>query len=116
METKTGQTIVEHFSDLKDPRVEQTKLHSLMDILVIAVCAVICEADSWVDMEEYGKAKYEWLKQFLIFFQQSPSEQCLRKYPRQDKDSALQRLEWSCLPRSVGERNAYNFSESRYIL
>jgi len=37
----------------------------LLDIIVIAVCAAICGADTWVDVEVFGKAKYDWLKQFL---------------------------------------------------
>ncbi len=65
MGSKLGKTIVQHFSDLKDPRIDRTKRHELMDILVIAICAVICGADTWVDIESYGQEKYEWLKQFL---------------------------------------------------
>jgi len=58
-------TITEHFSELKDPRVDRTKLHPLHDIVVIAICAAICGADTWVDIENFGKAKHDWLKQFL---------------------------------------------------
>jgi predicted transposase YbfD/YdcC len=58
-------TIVDHFKDLEDKRVERTKRHKLIDIVTIAICAVICGADSWVLMETYGKKKEEWLKQFL---------------------------------------------------
>jgi predicted transposase YbfD/YdcC len=58
-------TITEHFSELKDPRVDRTKLHLLHDIIVIAICAAICGADTWVDVENFGKAKHDWLKQFL---------------------------------------------------
>jgi predicted transposase YbfD/YdcC len=58
-------TIVDHFKDLEDKRVERTKKHKLIDIVTIAICAVICGADSWVLMETYGKKKKEWLKQFL---------------------------------------------------
>jgi predicted transposase YbfD/YdcC len=58
-------TIVDHFKDLEDKRVERTKRHELIDIVTIAICAVICGADSWVLMETYGKKKEEWLKQFL---------------------------------------------------
>ena len=57
--------IKQHFAELTDPRVERTKRHLLLDILVIAICAVICGADTWVEMEAYGKAKEGWLKQFL---------------------------------------------------
>ena len=55
----------EYFARLPDPRVDRTTRHLLLDIVVIAVCAVICGADTWVDIEEYGRAKYEWWKRFL---------------------------------------------------
>ncbi len=57
-------TLIDHFSNLTDPRIDRTKEHKLIDIVVIAICAVICGADGWVGMETYGKAKYQWLKQF----------------------------------------------------
>jgi predicted transposase YbfD/YdcC len=65
MKLKPKIALMEHFSDLVDPRIERTKLHKLIDIVTIAICAVICGADSWVDIETYGKSKHEWLKQFL---------------------------------------------------
>jgi predicted transposase YbfD/YdcC len=65
METTEGATIAAYFAALSDPRVERTRLHELVDILVIAICAVICGADSWVEMEAYGCAKEKWLRQFL---------------------------------------------------
>src|SRR3712207_674048 len=54
-----------HFAPLTDPRVERTKHHHLLDIIVIAVCAVICGADGWVEIEEFGNAKRAWLHTFL---------------------------------------------------
>jgi hypothetical protein len=39
--------------------------HQLIDIVTISICAVICDADTWVDIESYGRSKYEWLKKFL---------------------------------------------------
>jgi hypothetical protein len=50
---------------MEDPRVDRTKRHKLIDILTIAICAVICGADSWVGIELYGCTKYDWLKTFL---------------------------------------------------
>ena len=44
-------TIVKYFERLDDPRIDRTKLHVLSDILTIAICAVICDADGWVDVE-----------------------------------------------------------------
>lgn len=58
-------TIEEHFGSVSDPRIERTKEHKLIDILVIAICAVICGAEGWVDIENYGKSKKRWLKAFL---------------------------------------------------
>jgi predicted transposase YbfD/YdcC len=58
-------SIGEHFNDLEDPRMERTKHHQLLDIIAIAICGVICGADSWVDLELFGRSKEEWLKRFL---------------------------------------------------
>ena len=58
-------TIADHFSELEDPRIERTKRHKLIDIITITICAVICGADGWADIELYGKCKYKWLKKFL---------------------------------------------------
>src|SRR5664279_1209616 len=65
MEDKIIPSIEQHFSDLTDPRIDRTKLHKLIDILVIAICAVIAGADNWEDVEEFGKARIEWFQSFL---------------------------------------------------
>jgi predicted transposase YbfD/YdcC len=64
MET-TKISIGEHFADIVDPRVNRTKRHLLLDIIVIAICGVICGADGWVAVETFGKAKEAWLRTFL---------------------------------------------------
>lgn len=58
-------SIAKHFSRVKDPRIDRTKRHRLLDIIIIAICGVICGADGWVDIELFGKTKIEWLKTFL---------------------------------------------------
>ncbi len=57
-------TITEHFSELEDPR-RKNRWHLLMDMIVIAMCAVICGAEGWSDVELFGRSKYDWFKQFL---------------------------------------------------
>jgi hypothetical protein len=57
--------IGKHFAELEDPRIDRAKHHQLLDIIIIAACGVICGADSWVDIEEFGKAKKEWLRTLL---------------------------------------------------
>lgn len=65
MKLKPKITLVDHFANLTDPRIDRTKEHKLIDILTIAICGMICGADNWVAMEQYGKSKQQWLKQFL---------------------------------------------------
>jgi len=57
--------LLEHFKHLEDPRAAHLVEHRLLDILALSICAVICGADSWVDIEHYGRAKEEWLRSFL---------------------------------------------------
>ena len=54
-----------YFDAVDDPRVERTKLYPLGDILAIAICAIICGADTWDDIEAFGKAKIDWFRTFL---------------------------------------------------
>jgi len=65
MPKKPLEAIEEHFSKVTDPRKERTKDHKLIDIIGIAICAVICGAEGWVDIELYGKSKQDWLRTFL---------------------------------------------------
>jgi predicted transposase YbfD/YdcC len=65
MPKKPLEGIEEHFSKVRDPRKDRTKEHKLIDIIAIAICAVICGAEGWVDIELYGKSKQSWLSTFL---------------------------------------------------
>ena len=58
-------SVLDHFADLDDPRVERTRRHKLVDIIAIAICAIICGADSWVHVEFFGRSKLEWFQTFL---------------------------------------------------
>jgi hypothetical protein len=53
------------FASLTDPRVDHTKDHLLLDIVLIAICAVVCGAEGWVEVTEFGEAKAEWFSRFL---------------------------------------------------
>jgi len=63
----------ERFASLQDPRVERTKLHQLLDIITIAICAVICGADDWSEMELFGHAKEAFFRSFLALPNGIPS-------------------------------------------
>ena len=58
-------TIMHHFSKLDDPRVERTKKHQLFDIVVITICAVIGDADTWVEVADFGQDREKWFRTFL---------------------------------------------------
>jgi predicted transposase YbfD/YdcC len=57
--------ILARFENLTDPRVERSKRHLLIDMVTIGLCAAICGADSWVDVEKFGHAKRDWFARFL---------------------------------------------------
>jgi hypothetical protein len=56
---------LEHFAALPDPRINRCKRHALLDILIIAFLAVLCGAEGWEEMQQFGQAKRRWLKQRL---------------------------------------------------
>ncbi len=58
-------TFIKHFADLPDPRLARTQRHALLDILVIALCALICGADDFVAIARFGQAKQAWLRERL---------------------------------------------------
>jgi predicted transposase YbfD/YdcC len=58
-------SILTHFAALPDPRRERRRLHRLLDLLAIAICAVIAGCDDWVEVAAYGRKKIDWLRTFL---------------------------------------------------
>lgn len=60
-----AESLVEQFSELKDPRQRINQEHKFIDILVIAICATLCGADDWVAVEHFGRAKASWFGTFL---------------------------------------------------
>lgn len=73
MQTHPKLSLIEHFKDLADPRVLRTPEHALIDILVIAICTVLCGGEGYNDMEDFGHAKAEWFKTFLSLRNGIPS-------------------------------------------
>ena len=64
IETASQEIFKDHFGTLIDPRNAQ-KSHHLLDIIAITILAVLGGANGFIDIEEYAKAKYDWLKSFL---------------------------------------------------
>src|SRR5262245_24505077 len=70
---KSELSFARYFADVPDPRVDRTKKHRLDDLLVIALCAVICGADSFEEIERFGNARHHWLQRFLALPHGIPS-------------------------------------------
>lgn len=81
-------SLEEHFGGLEDPRVERTRAHLLIDLVAIALMAVLSGADGWVAIETYGKAKRQWLETVLALPNGIPSHDTFaRVFARLDPDA-----------------------------
>jgi hypothetical protein len=66
-------SVERYFSDLPDPRSRGGQRHNLTDVLTIAICAVICGADGWTEVQHFGRAKEKWFRTFLALPHGIPS-------------------------------------------
>ncbi len=87
-------SLFDSLDQVPDPRRERTKLHQLVDILVIAVCATICAAETWEEIAEFGQAKESWFKKFLALPNGIPSHDTFRRVfllinPKKFQESVL---------------------------
>ena len=73
MPTPATASMVAHFQELEDPRIRPATRHPLLDMVAIAMCAVICGADTWVEVEASGRAIVAWLRTFLALPHDIPS-------------------------------------------
>jgi len=96
MENQPIASIVKHFEGLSDPRTGNAKAHIFLEILIIAICAVICGADGWSDVELFGKNKKVWLKTFLELPKGIPSHDTFGRVFAKIKPEEFQKrfIEW----------------------
>ena len=66
-------SLITHFENLPDPRVNRTKRHELIDLLTIGICTLLCGGETFNDMEDFGHAKHAWFKTFLTLAHGIPS-------------------------------------------
>jgi predicted transposase YbfD/YdcC len=69
--------LVEHFAKLEDPRIERKKLHCLIDMMVLSVCAISSGAEGWQGIVDFGHEKLEWLRRFIPLKNGVPSHDCM---------------------------------------
>jgi predicted transposase YbfD/YdcC len=89
-------TFFAHFSSLPDPRIERCKRHALLDIVFVAVCAVMAGADGWESIEEFAHAKLDWLRRFIPLANGVPRHDTIARVMSRLEPEALQRcfLSW----------------------
>lgn len=79
MATTPPVSLQHHFADLIDPRGERSRRHDLLDIIGIALCAVISGAESWTALEAYGRAKQDWRARWSRLPNGIPSHDTFRR-------------------------------------
>ena len=96
MEKEAIGSITKYFGELQDPRTGNAKAHIFLEILIIAICAVICGADGWSDVELFGKNKKDWLKTFLRLPKGIPSHDTFGRIFAKIRPEEFQRrfIEW----------------------
>ena len=96
MEKQPTANLIRHFEELPDPRTGNAKTHIFLEILIIAILAVICGADGWSDVELFGKTKKAWLKTFLELPKGIPSHDTFGRVFAKIKPEEFQKrfMEW----------------------
>ncbi len=79
MSTLKAAVLFEGLAKLPDPRRAHQRFHSLFDILVISLCAVLCGAEHWTEMQEFAEAKQEWFATLLTLENGIPSHDTFRR-------------------------------------
>lgn len=98
--------IIEHFSDLPDPRSSVNRRHLLVDVIVIAVAALLARSDGPADMEEWGVCNESWLRGYLSLPNGIPSHDTFRRVLQRVSPAAFQRSFAAWLQNLVGPDGA----------
>lgn len=95
METKNS--VLSFFASLPDHRIDRTKLHLAEDIVFISIASVICGADTWDEMEDFGLSKIDWLKTVLELPNGIPSHDTFNRFFSSLDPNSFEKcfLEWT---------------------
>ena len=79
-----------YFIDIPEPRIQRCRRHALMDILFLSISAVLCGAEGWEEIEDFGHAKLAWLKKYFPFDNGIPKHDTIARVLSRLDPSALQ--------------------------
>ena len=93
---KEETNFLENFENIEDPRSTRNQLYTVSEILLVTLCAVICGADGWADVENYGKSKIDYLREYLEYANGVPSDDTIRRFYRYVNPTEFEKLfrEW----------------------
>ena len=84
------QEITSYFEEISDPRIERSRKHDLLDIIMISLCAVLAGADGWDAIYDFSISRESWLKKFLKLESGIPSADTIRRVISRIKPSEFQ--------------------------
>jgi predicted transposase YbfD/YdcC len=96
MQIQLEEGFLDCFNKLEDPRSIRNRLYSMSEILLVTLCACICGAEGWQDVEDFGKIKIEYLREYLPYKNGIPSDDTFRRFFRSIDPDKFQELfrEW----------------------
>ncbi len=80
------------FQDIDDPRSTRNRLYTMSEILLTTLCASICGAEGWQDVEDFGNSKLDYLRTFLPYKNEIPSDDTFRRFFRSLNPEKFQEL------------------------
>jgi predicted transposase YbfD/YdcC len=69
----------EHFGAISDPRIDRTRKHNLLDMLLISICTIISGGEGYTDMQDFGRSREEWFRQYIELPNGIPSHDTFRR-------------------------------------
>lgn len=83
---------LDYFNGLEDPRSQRNRLYTMSEILLVTLCAAVCGADGWQDIEDYGNLKIDYLREYLPYKNGIPSDDTFRRFFRSINPESFQEL------------------------
>jgi len=100
-------SIYKYFSQIPDPRLDRNKKHKLTDIIILSILAVLCGAESYDSIEEFGKARIDFLRQILQLPNGIPSHDTINRAISMIKPDQFEKVftQWSGTLRDISTEN-----------
>lgn len=89
---KFAEGFIDDFTKIDDPRSSRNQLYSIAEIFLVTFCAALCGAEGWQDIEDYGKMKLDYLRQYLDYRNGTPSDDTIRRFFRAINPEGFEKL------------------------